>query len=72
MKTVIYLGKVLVSSVHSNASLLYGENQTRGWQTRSKGNSAIGRVNGDRNIIASRLNLLNDPDILDTFIKVRG
>lgn len=71
MKTEIYLGKVNLSSVNNNAGLLYGENTLHGWQTRAKGNAAISRVSGDGNLIASRLNFLNDPDIIDTLIKMR-
>lgn len=72
MKTEIYLGKVVLSSVNNNAGLLYGENTLREWQIRTKGNAALGRVNGDGNLIASRLNFLNDPDIFDTVIKTRN
>lgn len=69
MKTQIYLGKVSMGSVQNNAGVLYGENSLRDWQTRSKGNSAFGRVNGDGNLIVSKLNLLNDPDLIDMIVK---
>jgi len=65
MKTEIYLGKVNVASVRNNAGVFYGENVLRGWQTRVKGNAGIGRVSGDGNLIASRLNFLQDADFID-------
>ncbi len=69
MKTVIYLKKVNMSSVNSNAGVFYGDNKLRGWQSRSKGNNALGRVNGDGNRITSCLNFIHDPDIIDMSIK---
>ncbi|OIQ53813.1 hypothetical protein [Neomoorella thermoacetica] len=57
-------------SVNNNAGAFYGENTLRGWQTRSKGNTGVGRVNGDGNVIASRLNYLYDPDHFDLLIRV--
>ncbi|WP_211662112.1 hypothetical protein [Neomoorella glycerini] len=41
----------------------------RGWQARSKSNTTLGRVNGDGNLIASRLNFLHDPDLIDMLVK---
>ncbi|MGI9862053.1 hypothetical protein SDD30_11810 [Moorella naiadis] len=70
MKTEIHLGKSLVITVHSNAGLFYGENTLQGWQGRIKGNAGIGRVSGDGNLIASRLNYLDDPDFFDLLIRV--
>ncbi len=69
MKIDIILGKTFINSVQSNGGVFYGENDLKGWKTHSKSNSATGRVNGDGNIIASRLNVLNDPDFMDTMIK---
>lgn len=69
MKTVIYLKEVKMSSVNSNAGVFYGDNKLRGWQSRSKGNNALGRVNGDGNQIVSRLNFIHDQDNIDMSIK---
>lgn len=69
MKTEIRLGRVNVTAVQNNAGVLYGDNILKGWQSRTKSNAALGRVNGDRNIIASRLSYLNDPDFIDMFVK---
>lgn len=65
MKTEILLGNVTINSIQQNAGVFYGENSAGGWKTRFKFNAALGRVNGDRNVIASRLNLVNDPDVID-------
>lgn len=72
MKTVIYLKEVKMSSVQSNAGVFYGENRLSGWHSRSKGNNAVGRVNGDGNRIASRLNAVNDQDIIDMSVNTSG
>lgn len=69
MKTEIHLGKMQITSIQSNAGVFYGDNVIKGWRAQSKTNSALGRVNGDGNMIASRLNFLNDPDIADTVLK---
>ncbi len=69
MKTEIVLGKINISSVQNNAGLFYGDNTLKGWQTRSKSNATLGRVSGDGNLIASRLNFLHDPDLIDMLVK---
>lgn len=70
MQTRILLGKVTINSINNNAGVFYGDNVPLGWRTRSKGNAGIGRINGDGNIVASRLNYLDDPDIFDLLIRV--
>lgn len=69
MNTKIYLGKVNFTSVQNNAGVFYGDNTLKSWQTRLKNNAALGRVNGDCNLIASRLNFINDSDIFDMVVK---
>ncbi|MCG8402673.1 MAG: hypothetical protein MJA84_13955 [Firmicutes bacterium] len=69
MKTEIYLGKVTINAVQQNGAVFYGENSAGGWKTRSKSNAALGRINGDGNFVASRLNLVTDPDIFDMWAK---
>ncbi|MEW5762864.1 MAG: hypothetical protein AB1776_06665 [Bacillota bacterium] len=65
MRTEIHLGKIIIISVQNNAGVFHGENLMRGWCTRAKSNSGFGRVSGDGNLVTSRLNLLNDPDLID-------
>jgi hypothetical protein len=72
MKTEIRLGRVNVTAVQNNAGVLYGDNTLKGWQSRTKSNTVLGRINGNHNIIASRLNYLNDPDFVDMFVKTTG
>lgn len=69
MKTEIFLGKVQLTTVQNNAVILYGDNTLNGWRTRSKTNVALGRISGDCNFVASRLNSLNDSDIIDMVVK---
>ncbi|MCL6635129.1 MAG: hypothetical protein K6T29_05095 [Peptococcaceae bacterium] len=69
MKAEIFLGKLILNSVQNNAGTFWGDNTVKGWQTRAKTNSAIGRVNGDGNMILSRLNFLHDPDFIDMVVK---
>ncbi|MGB9792051.1 MAG: hypothetical protein ACPLTR_05675 [Thermacetogeniaceae bacterium] len=72
MKTLIYIKEVKMSSVHSNAGVFYGENSLSSWHSRTKGNNAVGRVNGDGNRIASRLNAVHDQDIVDMAVNTSG
>ena len=69
MKTEIFLGKVQLTTVQNNAVVLYGDNTLNGWRTRSKTNVALGRISGDCNFVASRLNALNGSDIIDMVVK---
>jgi hypothetical protein len=64
----LYLGRFELGSVQNNAGVFYGRNSLQGWQTRNKGNAALGRVSGDCNYMATRLNILNDQDIFDMFV----
>lgn len=72
MKTEIFLGRVTINAVQQNGAVFYGENSADGWKTRGKSNAALGRVNGDGNFIASRLSIVNDPDIFDMWAKAPG
>ncbi|GBF32037.1 hypothetical protein DCCM_0228 [Desulfocucumis palustris] len=67
----LYLGRLELGSIQNNAGVFYGRNSLQGWQTRSKGNATLGRVNGDSNYIASRLNFLHDQDVFDMFVNQR-
>ncbi|MDF9407988.1 hypothetical protein L7E55_06380 [Pelotomaculum isophthalicicum JI] len=71
MKTEIYLGKINLAMAQGNAGIFYGDNTLKGWRASSKRNLSLGRVNGDGNFIASRLNFLNDSDIIDMFVKTQ-
>lgn len=65
MKTEIIIGQIQVNEIRNNASTVYGDNSLHGWRLHSKANYSLGRVNGDANLIASRLNYLSDPDGID-------
>ncbi|MGD0153095.1 MAG: hypothetical protein ABSC17_04925 [Thermacetogeniaceae bacterium] len=65
MKTEIIIGRIQVNEIRNNASAVYGDNSLNGWRSHSKVNYSLGRVNGDANLIASRLNYLSDPDGID-------
>ncbi|SFR08721.1 hypothetical protein [Desulfoscipio geothermicus] len=69
MEIKIYPGKIDLSHIQYNSGVFYGDNNMQDWKTNNKYNAAIGRVNGDRNLIASRLNYLHDPDIIDLLIR---
>lgn len=69
MKIDINLGSVSISNVQNNSSVLYGETTQNGWNTKTKVNATIARISGDSNLIANRLNLLNDPDLIDITVK---
>lgn len=64
-RTEIIIGQIQINDIRNNANLLSGENSQRGWRSHSKINYSLGRVNGDANLIDSRLNYLSDPDWID-------
>ncbi len=64
-KTEIIIGQIQINDLRANANLLQGDNILRGWRTHSKTNYSLGRVNGDANLVACRLNYLSDPDCID-------
>jgi hypothetical protein len=68
-KTAIVIGQIQIADIRSNANLWNGENSARGWRSHSKANYSLGRVNGDANLISSRLNYLSDPDYIDMHVK---
>lgn len=65
MKTEIIIGQVQINEIRNNANSLYGDNTLRGWRSHAKINYSLGRINGDANLVASRLNYLSDPDCID-------
>jgi hypothetical protein len=71
-KTAIFIGQVQINDIRNNANLLNGDNIQRGWRTHSKINYSLGRVNGDANLVASRLNYLSDPDGIDMSVTSSG
>jgi hypothetical protein len=71
-KTAIIIGQVQINDIRNNANLLSGDNTQRGWRSHSKINYSLGRVNGDANLINSRLNYLSDPDCIDVQITTHG
>ena len=64
-ETKIIVGQVQVGSIRANANLLQGDNMAPSWRSHSKTNYALGRVNGDTNLVECRLNYLSDPDYID-------
>ena len=68
MKTEIVIGQIQVNEIRNNASAVYGDNSLHGWRSHSKVNYSLGRVNGDANLIASKLNYLSDPDGIDMHV----
>ncbi len=64
-KTAIVIGQIQINDIRNNANLLSGDNTQRGWRSHSKINYSLGRVNGDANLVNSRLNYLSDPDCID-------
>jgi hypothetical protein len=68
LKIDINLGNINIANVQSNASVLYGESTQNDWSLKAKANTTIGRVSGDHNLIANRINLVNDPDLIDVTV----
>jgi hypothetical protein len=64
-KTAVVIGQVQINNIRNNANLMSGDNTSGGWRTHTKTNYSLGRVNGDANLINSRLNYLSDPDCID-------
>jgi len=68
----LILGKIKVDLLTGNSGVFWGENTLRGWHTYAKANAVMGRISGDRNFISSKINYLDDQDVIDYFIRKRG
>lgn len=68
-KTEIIIGQIQINDLRASANLMQGDNAAPGWRTHSKTNYSLGRVNGDANLVACRLNYLSDPDCIDMQVK---
>ena len=71
-KTEIIIGQIQINDIRNNANLIHGDNSLRGWRSHSKINYSLGRVNGDADLVACRLNYLSDPDCIDMQVTEAG
>ena len=68
----IFLGKIKIDQLRGNVGVFWGENTMWDWHTHSKANSGLGRISGDGNYIGSKLNYVDDQDIIDLFLRKPG
>jgi len=61
----ITIGSTEIANINANSVYINGESTFKKWRVCSKINYAIGRTSGDRNIIDTRLNVINDSDLVD-------
>ena len=57
-KTEIIIGQVQINEIREKRNLMHGDNAAPGWRSHSKINYSLGRVNGDANLVACRLNYI--------------
>lgn len=63
---VIIFNSINVNSIDSVSGIFVGENSQSNWSSTGKTNSGFGRVMGEMNAIRILLNVLSDPDIVDS------
>lgn len=68
----IFLGRIKIDQLTGNAGIFWGENTMRDWHTNAKANATLGRISGDGNYIASKVNYLNDQDLIDYSLRRPG
>lgn len=66
VSVVVSLGGIKVGSLANDCGIFIGENMQHGWDSHAKGNTGVGMIAGDYNVLAVYLALLNDPDIIDS------
>lgn len=67
MAVAIFNGGIIqVNSLHNNSFMSQGKNVANGWSYIAKTNSSVGHISGNLNRVPSGVNIITDPDILDT------
>ncbi|SDY27474.1 hypothetical protein [Thermoactinomyces sp. DSM 45892] len=67
----VTVGTIQVQLITQNAGIFVGENYPIQWSMQLKINSAGGTVAGDGNILYRVINVIDDPDIIDSnWIKI--
>ncbi|MDQ0417693.1 exoribonuclease II [Croceifilum oryzae] len=62
----VTVGTIQVQLITQNAGIFVGENYPIQWSTQLKINSAGGTVAGDGNILYRAINVIDDPDMIDS------
>ena len=62
----IIFNSVNVNSVDTVSGIFIGDNSQSNWSSTGKTNSGFGRVIGEMNSVRILLNLLSDPDVVDS------
>lgn len=65
----IVFGSININNVSENAGVFVGSNIQVNWKSQTKGNSAMGTVIGERNILSENINVIYDNDGIDMPIK---
>ncbi|EKN70604.1 hypothetical protein BABA_04154 [Neobacillus bataviensis LMG 21833] len=67
-----FAGNINVQSMERQSGIFIGEhNNAVGWSAHGKANNVIGEIGGHSNLLYQNVNILNDPDFIDTPIDDR-
>ncbi|MDN5344957.1 MAG: hypothetical protein PWQ18_1070 [Clostridia bacterium] len=72
MAVAIFNGIIRVNQFRTNASMSQGKCVSDAWTMNSKSNITLGQVAGNLNVFPTGVNILNDPDLVDSTIVDSG
>lgn len=72
MAVSIITGVIQVNQFYNNANMVQGKAALNAWDFVSKINLTFGQISGNLNLIPSGLNVLSDPDLIETNIPNNG
>lgn len=68
----VYLDDINVNVIQSNSGIFIGTNYQSYWSTQSKSNHGLGSISGNGNKTFRNVNIVIDPDIVDSPAYQRG
>lgn len=61
----INIHTIRIADIDTGSAVAIGNNYFFNWQSHSKVNNGLGRINGDRNTLAEAITRVDDPDYQD-------
>jgi hypothetical protein len=65
MAVFLHIDNQVINQISMSAGVFSGENVQQGWSSTTKSNNAL-RITGQRNLAVNNINIINDPDLIDT------
>lgn len=66
MPDVIIFNTIAANGMETNAAIFVGDNSAGGWDSHNKNQASIQFVFGAFNTFPANVNIVNDPDFIDT------